>query len=71
MRTHPAPLPATEEHDSGTVMPRLRALGFRYLHVIDSLSLFAVMHLITVVRFGFDWPTYPLSHYLVGSARAS
>lgn len=71
MRTHPAPLPATEEHDSGTVMPRLRALGFRYLHVIDSLSLFAVMHLITVVRFGFDWPTYPLSHYLVGFSLAT
>lgn len=52
-------------------MPRLRALGFRFLHVIDSVSLFAMMHLITVVRFGFDWPTFPYSHYLVGFSLAT
>ncbi|MEM8705325.1 MAG: sugar transferase [Actinomycetota bacterium] len=71
MRTHPAPLPATEEPVTGTVMPRLRALGFRFLHVIDSLTLFAMMHLITVARFGLDWPTFPYSHYLVGFSLAT
>ena len=71
MRTHPAPLPSAEASPPQTVMPRLRALGFRFLHVIDSVSLFAMMHLIIVARFGFDWPTYPYSHYVVGFAMAT
>jgi exopolysaccharide biosynthesis polyprenyl glycosylphosphotransferase len=44
----------------------MRARGFRFLHVIDALTLYGLMILITVVRFGFDWPTFPLSHYLIG-----
>ncbi len=52
-------------------MPRLRALGFRFLHVIDAASLMVLMILITVVRFGVDWPTYALSHYVIGFAIAT
>ena len=51
--------------------PILRKLGFRYLHVIDAATLFGLMAAITTVRFGFDWPTYPLSHYAVGFAIAT
>lgn len=66
MRTHPAPLPAVDDPPPGAVMPRLRALGFRFLHIIDAITLFVVMHVITAARFGFDWPTFSYSYYLVG-----
>ena len=52
-------------------MPRLRALGFRFLHIIDAVTLFVVMHLITTARFGFDWPTFTYSYYLVGFVLAT
>ena len=65
MRTHPVPIPLTEDPPSG-FMPRLRARGFRFLYVVDSVSLFVMMQLIMVARFGIEWPTYPFSHYLVG-----
>ena len=45
---------------------QLRRHGFRYLHVIDALALYSLMVLITLARFGVDWPTYARSHYLVG-----
>ena len=66
MRTYPVPLPPAEDSPSGGLMLRLRARGFRFLYVIDSVSLFVMMQLIMVARFGFEWPTYPFSHYLVG-----
>ncbi|MFN3255087.1 MAG: exopolysaccharide biosynthesis polyprenyl glycosylphosphotransferase [Ilumatobacter sp.] len=42
--------------------------GFRFLGVLDAIALFALMIVISFVRFGFgfDWNTYPLSHYFVG-----
>lgn len=51
--------------------PILRRLGFRYLHIVDAATLFGLMAAITTVRFGLDWPTYPLSHYAVGFAIAT
>ena len=51
------------------VAPRLVPLwrrGFRMLFVLDALALYGLMVAINLVRFGFDWPTYPLSHYWVG-----
>ena len=51
--------------------PILRRLGFRYLHVIDAATLLGLMATITTVRFGLDWPTYPLSHYAVGFSIAT
>ncbi len=40
--------------------------GFRFLFVLDALSLFASMVLINLARFGWTWPTYPRSHYWIG-----
>jgi exopolysaccharide biosynthesis polyprenyl glycosylphosphotransferase len=48
------------------VADRLRAKGFRFLFVLDAVGLYATMVVINLVRFGFSWPTYPLSHYVVG-----
>ena len=66
MRTHPAPLPAVELPSTTAIMARLRALGFRFLYVIDAVTLFVLMHVITVARFGVDWPTFSYRHYFVG-----
>jgi lipopolysaccharide/colanic/teichoic acid biosynthesis glycosyltransferase len=71
MRTHPVPLSTDEPVPSSRVAPTLRSLGFRYLHVIDAATLYALMIAITVVRFGFDWPTFPRSHYFAGFAFAT
>ena len=51
--------------------PILRRLGFRYLYVIDAVTLLGLMAAITTMRFGFDWPTYPRSHYAAGFAAAT
>lgn len=56
------------------VSPRLLPLwrrGFRVLFVLDAVVLYALMILVNFVRFGTDWPTYPLSHYWVGFAIAT
>jgi exopolysaccharide biosynthesis polyprenyl glycosylphosphotransferase len=56
------------------VSPRLLPLwrrGFRVLFVLDALVLYALMVAVNLVRFGTDWPTYPLSHYWVGFAIAT
>lgn len=71
MRTHPAPLPAVEAPPSRAVLSRLQARGFRFLHVIDAVTLFVAMHLITTLRFGFDWPTYEYSYYFIGFSLAT
>ena len=34
--------------------------------MVDAVTLFGVMIAIATVRFGFSWPTYPVSHYLIG-----
>jgi exopolysaccharide biosynthesis polyprenyl glycosylphosphotransferase len=49
----------------------LRARGFRTLFVADAVALYTAMVAINLVRFGFSWPTYPLSHYVVGFAIAT
>ncbi len=54
----------------GTVQA-LQRRGFRYLYIVDAASLFALMTIITTVRFGLDWPSYPASHYAVGFAAAT
>ena len=62
---------AIEASRLNRVMPRMRARGFRFLYVIDAAVLYMLMVLITVVRFGFDWPTFPLSHYAIGFSFAT
>ncbi len=49
------------------------AHGFRFLVVLDALSLYLLMVVISFVRFGFsfEWDTYPLSRYFVGFAIAT
>lgn len=37
----------------------------------DAVVLYAAMVVINLVRFGTDWPTYPLTHYAVGFAVAT
>ncbi len=45
--------------------------GFRFLFALDAIGLFASMVLINLIRFGTTWPTYPLSHYVVGFSIAT
>jgi lipopolysaccharide/colanic/teichoic acid biosynthesis glycosyltransferase len=66
MQTQQIPTQTSPNDGEPLVIRRLRRHGFRYLHAIDALTLFGLMVLITLVRFGTDWPTYALSHYLVG-----
>jgi exopolysaccharide biosynthesis polyprenyl glycosylphosphotransferase len=66
-------LPGTEwiVRRLGTPLLHLWNKGFRFLFVLDAFGLFGAMVLINVVRFGFDWPTYPLSHYWIGFSTAT
>ena len=79
-----APAPATEPRPFSPVIERaigsvgrplswLWMRGFRFLFVLDALTLYALMVAISFVRFGFsfDWDTYPLSRYFVGFAIAT
>lgn len=47
--------------------------GFRFLLVLDAAALYALMVVISFVRFGFsfDWDTSPVPYYLVGFAIAT
>ena len=45
--------------------------GFRFLFVLDATALFSSMVVINMVRFGWDWPFYPRSHYWIGFALAT
>lgn len=63
------PLPAPIERAVGTAQRPLNWLwthGFRFLFVLDAIVLLGIMVGINLVRFGTDWPTYPLGHYAVG-----
>ena len=63
--------PVTEASPARAVLLRLQAGGFRFLYVIDAVTLVASMHLITLARFGFDWPTFSYSYYLTGFSLAT
>jgi exopolysaccharide biosynthesis polyprenyl glycosylphosphotransferase len=45
--------------------------GFRFLFILDAIALYGSMVLINLARFGTTWPTYPLSHYIIGFAIAT
>jgi exopolysaccharide biosynthesis polyprenyl glycosylphosphotransferase len=55
---------------SGTLR-RLWARGFRFLFALDAVGLFGAMIVISLVRFGSDWPTYSRSFYLAGFLAAT
>jgi exopolysaccharide biosynthesis polyprenyl glycosylphosphotransferase len=70
------PLPSPVEHAASVLSRPLSFMwsrGFRFLVVLDAVALYAVMVVISFVRFGFsfDWDTYPLSRYFVGFAIAT
>jgi lipopolysaccharide/colanic/teichoic acid biosynthesis glycosyltransferase len=48
-----------------------RASRISRTQLADALVLYLAMVGINLVRFGTDWPTYPLSHYAVGFAVAT
>lgn len=50
---------------------RIRARGYRTLFLADAVVLYGSMVAINTARFGFSWPTYPLSHYVIGFALAT
>ena len=69
-----APLAPGTEWLVNRVSPTLGPLwrrGFRVLFVLDAIVLYLVMIAINLVRFGTDWPTYPMSHYWIGFAIAT
>ena len=45
--------------------------GFRFLIILDAVALFLTMIGINLIRFQTAWPTYPLSHYMIGFATAT
>ena len=40
--------------------------GFRWMYIVDVVTLFGAMMLISFVRWGTAWPNYSLTDYLVG-----
>ncbi len=73
-RTGGAPIAPGTDWLVDRISPRLVPLwrrGFRVLFVLDAIALYALMVLINLVRFGTDWPTYPLSHYWFGFSVAT
>jgi exopolysaccharide biosynthesis polyprenyl glycosylphosphotransferase len=74
--TQQRPFPPVVERAVGTLgrpMSWLWTHGFRFLVVLDAVGLYALMVVISFVRFGFsfDWDTYALSRYFVGFAIAT
>lgn len=70
----PVPQRAAPDWLVHRVSPRLAPLwrrGFRFVFLLDALGLYGAMMVINTVRFGTRWPTYPLSHYLVGFSIAT
>ncbi len=60
-------IPDAPDHRVGMrLLQWLWRRGFRFLFVLDALALFGMMVVFNLIRFGSDWPTYPLSHYLMG-----
>ncbi len=65
------PVLTGDDADDGPLLARLNRLGFRLVMVADLLGLWAVMLGTMFVRFGTDWPTYPVPTYLISFAVAS
>ncbi len=66
----PRPAPGADPAVRLRPLQLMWARGFRFLFVLDAVALVAVMVATNLVRFGTpsDWPTYGLTHYLVGFA---
>ena len=63
---------SSEQRVGGTRLQRAQPsylgddIGFRWLYIVDAITLFSLMVIITVVRFGLTWPNYPMVNYLGG-----
>jgi exopolysaccharide biosynthesis polyprenyl glycosylphosphotransferase len=68
MPPHPLPAQPAVPDTEPWPLPWLRSLGFRYLLILDTFGLYALMALISTTRFGTTWPTYSTGYYLVGFA---
>ena len=42
--------------------------GFRFLYLLDSFAIFTLLCGANLARFGLDWPTYGVGHYMTGFA---
>ena len=71
LRTTTFPDPRTLPEVRPPLLSRLNARGIRLLQPADAVALFTSMVLINLARFGLEWPTYPLSHYIVGFSMAT
>lgn len=63
------PFPAVVERSVSVVRTPLNWLwghGFRFLFAMDAVGLYVTLVAINLVRFGWNWPTYPHSYYFVG-----
>jgi len=56
---------------SGRVFAFFRRRGLRLLYFVDAVLLIAAMHVITLIRFGNDWPTFGYGYYLTGFVLAT
>lgn len=59
---------APVQGDPKTLLGRLNRRGFRLLHLADAALLFGVAVVVMLLRFGLDWPSYPVGAYLVSFA---
>lgn len=71
----PAPTPqpadrAAAEPGGGPLLARLNERGFRLVMLADVLALLSIMFGTMFVRFGTEWPTYPVITYLLSFAVA-
>ncbi len=48
-----------------SVLGRLNQRGFRLIMVLDAIAVMAASVLVMVVRFGLEWPSYPVGLYFV------
>jgi lipopolysaccharide/colanic/teichoic acid biosynthesis glycosyltransferase len=72
--TNERPFPKPVEATVNTIRGPLEwawSRGFRFLFPLDALTLYGLMVAINTARFGFSWPDFPISRYLVGFAIAT
>lgn len=59
---------APVQGDPRTLLGRLNRRGFRLLHLADAGLLLGTAVVTMLIRFGLDWPSYPVGAYLVSFA---
>jgi lipopolysaccharide/colanic/teichoic acid biosynthesis glycosyltransferase len=62
----PATAASASDDLRAPLVPVRSQSGFRWMYLVDVISLFTAMMLISFVRWGTSWPNYSLSEYLLG-----